>query len=71
MLHKAGPMIGGVQRCERCGAVLKRHREDGGDFLREGPAYPEGAVVESHATWQAMYLGPDAPDCQEATGGIK
>jgi len=64
MVHEAGGVDGDEkQRCRRCGTVLKDLRIRRSNELDNRPprqnggeAYPEGAMVEVHETWQAMSL---------------
>lgn len=78
-VHVAGAVVNGIQRCQRCGEVLRDLRETDDDtFL---PAfrldeerrlrtmerllgYPYGSRIEVTPVYQAMVLSKTDPTCE-------
>jgi hypothetical protein len=65
-IHRAGPVVNGIQRCSRCGNVLEILMEPADDTLPYGPAYPEGALVERGKGWQATKLTGEPTCCRKS-----
>lgn len=74
--HIAGPVVDCIQRCTRCGIVLKDSRVPGVDCPEDTPIpwnvcggpYPEGAEIERGPNFQAMVLSSRVMDfCQLRT----
>ena len=78
VIHRAGPVgPDKIQRCMLCYSVLKDFRVRGTDFPADaagpmpvahviGTPYPEGALIESGGTYQAMTLTASEPTCDPA-----
>lgn len=66
MVHKAGPYIAGLQRCQRCNEILADYRNAA---WPEGQSAPTGWEENAHVeviTGNPKYSGltNDAVDCQ-------
>lgn len=59
ILHFAGPLVEGVQRCTRCGAVLVDLTNCAWPEGEEPPGgYPEGDLsVDDHGSFSVTYTG--------------
>jgi hypothetical protein len=62
VIHVAGPWRHGQQFCTRCGELLKSEAQ------RNYLPYPEGALIMSTRTYQAILLTVELPTCQAPQG---